>query len=171
MPCLQDNNHKLLTDLHNKWHILTILDTISPRQKIMFQYKNKNIQFLSCMNKHFFFLTHYSLYSTSGLTYLQFGRNTKFVLEIILYRNIYGTNYPTWLLSHTLNVEVYFVIRSAILMVRGRDGSGGKSSRLAVGGLPVRSHPGHVEVSLSKTPNPRLLLTSWLVPCMAANRR
>ena len=49
--------------------------------------------------------------------------------------------------------------------------SGGKSSRLAVGGLPVRSHPGHVEVSLSKTPNPQLLLTSWLVPCMAANRR
>ena len=52
-----------------------------------------------------------------------------------------------------------------------RCGSGGKSSRLAVGGLPVRSHLGRVEVSLSKTPNPRLLLTSWLVPCMAANRR
>ena len=33
----------------------------------------------------------------------------------------------------------------------------------------VRSHPGHVEVSLSKTPNPQL--TSWLLPCMAANRR
>ena len=32
-------------------------------------------------------------------------------------------------------------------------------------------HPGRVEVSLSKTPNPQLLLTSWLVPCMAANRR
>ena len=47
----------------------------------------------------------------------------------------------------------------------------GKSCRLAVGGLPVRSHPGRVEVSLSKTPNPQLLLTSWLVPCMAANRR
>ena len=27
-----------------------------------------------------------------------------------------------------------------------------------------------VSVSLSKTPNPQLLLTSWLVPCMAANR-
>ena len=53
----------------------------------------------------------------------------------------------------------------------GRYGSGGKSCRLAVGGLPVRSHPGRVEVSLSKTPNPQLLLTSWLVPCMAANRR
>ena len=52
-----------------------------------------------------------------------------------------------------------------------RCGSGSKSSRLAVGGLPVRSHPGRVEVSLSETPNPRLLLTSWLVPCMAANRR
>ena len=54
---------------------------------------------------------------------------------------------------------------------RGRCGSGVKSSRLAVGGLPVRSHPGRVNVSLSKTPNPQLLLTSWLVPCMAANRR
>ena len=53
----------------------------------------------------------------------------------------------------------------------GRCGSGGKSCRLAVGGLPVRSHPGRVEVSLSKTPNPQLLLASWLVPCMAANRR
>ena len=50
-----------------------------------------------------------------------------------------------------------------------RYGSGGKSSRLAVGGLSVRSHPGRVEVSLSETPNPQLLLTSWLVPCMAAN--
>ena len=47
----------------------------------------------------------------------------------------------------------------------GRDGSGGK----AVGGLQVRSHPGRVEVSLSKTPNPQLLLMSWLVPYMAAN--
>ena len=53
----------------------------------------------------------------------------------------------------------------------GRRGSGGKSCRLAVGGSPVRSHPGCVEVSLSKTPNPQLLLMSWLVPCMAANRR
>ena len=35
-------------------------------------------------------------------------------------------------------------------------GSGGKSSRLAVGGLPVRSHPGRVEVSLSETPNPSI---------------
>ena len=31
--------------------------------------------------------------------------------------------------------------------------------------------PWPVEVSLSKTPNPQLLLMSWLVPCMAANRR
>ena len=53
----------------------------------------------------------------------------------------------------------------------GRYGSGGKSCRLAVGGLPVRSRPGRVEVSLSKTPNPQSLLTSWLAPCMAANRR
>ena len=52
----------------------------------------------------------------------------------------------------------------------GRDGSGGKSCHLAVGGLPVRSHPGRVKVSLSKTPNPQLLPTSWLVPGMAANR-
>ena len=36
----------------------------------------------------------------------------------------------------------------------GQYGSGGKSSCLAVGGLQVRSHPGYVEVSLSKTPNP-----------------
>ena len=35
----------------------------------------------------------------------------------------------------------------------GDNGSGGKSSRLAVGGLPVRSRPGRVEVSLGKTPN------------------
>ena len=56
-------------------------------------------------------------------------------------------------------------------LVMGRYGSGGKTCRLAIGGLPVRFHPGRVEVSLSKTPNPQLLLTSWLVPCMAANRR
>ena len=53
----------------------------------------------------------------------------------------------------------------------GRYGSGGKCCRLAVGGLLVQSHPGRVKVSLSKTPNPQLLLMSWLVPCMAANRR
>ena len=40
----------------------------------------------------------------------------------------------------------------------GDIGSGGKSYLLAVGGLP-----GRVEMSLSKTPNPQLLLTSWLV--------
>ena len=38
-------------------------------------------------------------------------------------------------------------------------------------GCRFKSHPGRVEVSLSETPNPQLLLTSWLVPCMAANRR
>ena len=32
----------------------------------------------------------------------------------------------------------------------------------------VRVRPGCVEVSLSKTPNPQMLLTSWLVPCMVA---
>ena len=34
----------------------------------------------------------------------------------------------------------------------GRYSSGGKGCRLVVGGLPVQSHPGRVEVSLSKTP-------------------
>ena len=53
----------------------------------------------------------------------------------------------------------------------GRYGSGGRAVVLAVEGLPVWSHPGRVEVSLSETPNPQLLLMSWLVPCMAANRR
>ena len=38
-------------------------------------------------------------------------------------------------------------------------------------GSPVRSHQGVSKCPLSKTPNPQLLLTSWLVPCMAANRR
>ena len=55
-------------------------------------------------------------------------------------------------------------------MAMGRYGSGGKSCRLTVSGLPVRSHPGCVGVFLSKTPNPQLLLMYWLVPCMAANR-
>ena len=62
-------------------------------------------------------------------------------------------------------------IMHKLINMGGRYGSGGKNSRLAVGGLPVRSHPGRVEVSLSETPNPQLLLMSWLVPCMAANRR
>ena len=66
---------------------------------------------------------------------------------------------------------IFNSIQFNFISIAGRDDSGGKSSRLAVGGLPVRSHPGRVEVSLSKTPNPQLLLTSWLVPCMAANRR
>ena len=50
----------------------------------------------------------------------------------------------------------FFVLNAHIYAYRnrGRYGSGGKSCRLAVGGLPVWSHPGHVEVSLSKTPNP-----------------
>ena len=75
-------------------------------------------------------------------------------------------------------VASYSKISEAVIAAKGastkykrRCGSGGKSCRLAVGGLLVRSHPGRVEVSLSKTPNPQLLLTSWLVPCMAANRR
>ena len=63
------------------------------------------------------------------------------------------------------------MVRYWLFMVSTVDCTGGKSSHLAVGGLPVRSHLGHVEVSLSETPNPQLLLTSWLVPYMAANRR
>ena len=40
------------------------------------------------------------------------------------------------------------------------------------GGRRFDSHPGRVVVSLSKTPYPQLLLlTSWLVPCMAVERR
>ena len=67
--------------------------------------------------------------------------------------------------------ESFAMSLSIFCLYMGRCGSGGKSCRLAVGGLPVRSQPGRVEVSLSETPNPRLLLTSGLVACMAANRR
>ena len=49
--------------------------------------------------------------------------------------------------------------RPAHAYMWGECGSGGKSCRLAVGGLPVRTHPGRVEVSLSETPNPQSLLT------------
>ena len=49
-------------------------------------------------------------------------------------------------------VMVY--MSSLYILYWGRCGSGGKSCCLAVGGLPVRSHPGCVEVSQSKTPNP-----------------
>ena len=75
--------------------------------------------------------------------------------------------------SGTISLFLLLHVRGSLTewLIGGRYGSGGKSCRLAVGGLPVRSHPGHVEVSLSKTSNPQLLLMSWLVPCMAANRR
>ena len=53
----------------------------------------------------------------------------------------------------------------------GRCGSGGRAVVWQSEGCRFDRHPGRVEVSLSKTPNPQLLLTSWLVPCMAANRR
>ena len=56
--------------------------------------------------------------------------------------------------SMTWSISITSGHREKILTSCGRCGSGGKSCRLAVGGLPVRSHPGHVEVSLSKTPNP-----------------
>ena len=46
----------------------------------------------------------------------------------------------------------------------GRCGSGGRA-------VVWQSEGCRFEVSLSKTPNPQLLLTSWLKPCMAANRR
>ena len=71
------------------------------------------------------------------------------------------------LIKCSLNFFEKCVIYSQFVFVKWNCGK----CRLAVGGLPVRSHPGCVEVSLSKTPNPQLLLTSWLVPCMAANRR
>ena len=38
-------------------------------------------------------------------------------------------------------------------------------------GLLVRFRPGRVKESLSETPNPQSLLTSWLVPRVAADRR
>ena len=41
---------------------------------------------------------------------------------------------------------------------------------VVIGGFPVRSYPGRVEVSPSETPNPQSVPTSWLVPCMAANQ-
>ena len=50
----------------------------------------------------------------------------------------------------------------------GRGGDVAQEVR-AVVRQSVRSHPGCVEVSLSKTPNPPLLLMIWLVPCMEAN--
>ena len=70
-----------------------------------------------------------------------------------------------WILQYNYS-SIYF--HSSVQS--GRCGSAGKSSHLAVGGLLIQSQPGRVEVSLSKTPNPQLLLRSWLVPCMAANR-
>ena len=45
-----------------------------------------------------------------------------------------------------------------------------KNYCLAVGGLPVQSHPGCAEVSMIKTPKPQFLWISWLVPCMASNQ-
>ena len=71
----------------------------------------------------------------------------------------------------TVFLHFYIEDCHGMLCRSGRCGSGGKSCRLAVEGLPVWSHPGRGEMSLSKTPNPQLLLTSWLVPCMVANRR
>ena len=50
----------------------------------------------------------------------------------------------------------------------GRYGSGGRAVVWQSEGCRYDPHPGCVEVSLSKTPNPQLLL-SGLVPCMAAN--
>ena len=85
-----------------------------------------------------------------------------------------GTGFPLCQLLSLFSFvyKAWYMVGMPLLMsadALGRYGSGGKSCHLAVGGLPVRSHPGHVEVSLSKTPNPQLLLTCWLVPCLAAN--
>ena len=77
-----------------------------------------------------------------------------------------------WKNSKSKNWKTLILLpREDLQSINWRYGSGGKSCRLAVGGLPVRSHPGRVEVSLSKTPNPQMFPMSWLVPCMAANRR
>ena len=49
------------------------------------------------------------------------------------------------------------------------EGDVAQEVELSSGRLPVRSHPGCVEVSLSETPNPQMLQMIWLVPCMAAS--
>ena len=82
----------------------------------------------------------------TSMVYLNFVRQTGFSLQCLY---PLPSPHPTSL--------------SNILLLWGEYGSGGKSCCLAVRGLPVRSHPGRVKVSLSKTPNPQLLLTSWLV--------
>ena len=74
-----------------------------------------------------------------------------------------------WFLYHKLKTYIILMCTEYAASFAKWYGSGGKSCCLAVGGLLVRSHPGCVEVSLSKTPNPQLLLMSWLVPCIAAN--
>ena len=85
----------------------------------------------------------------------------------------------TWLTFYIIEVQTYWELEPihyyvpntqllAIYLVWGNIGLGGKCC-LAVGGLPVRSRPGCVKVSLNNTPKPQLLLTSGLVPCMAAD--
>ena len=81
----------------------------------------------------------------------------------------YSTTYHRSITIITSAIEIHLI---CTIQCRLRlCGSGGKSSRLVVWGLPVWSHPGCVEVSLNQTSNPQLLLTSWLVPCMSANCR
>ena len=97
--------------------ILTIHDTISVHQKIMFQYKNRNIQFRSWiegMNKHIVLFLSSLLFHVQP-TYFRFGSNTSLLLQYIddsRYRHIYGTKYLTCLWSYNCfltNIEVYFV--------------------------------------------------------------
>ena len=59
----------------------------------MFQYKNKNIQFRSCMNIHIAFFSKLS-YCTPG-QHISGVPVKSFVLQIIQYRHTYGTKYPT----------------------------------------------------------------------------
>ena len=67
---------------------------------------------------------------------------------------------------------VIFTWKYSINGLMGADiGTGCKSVCLAGGGLLVRFPHACIKMSLRDTPNPWFLLMSWLLPCMAANRR
>ena len=61
---------------------LRILDTIYLHQKSTFQYKNKNMQFSSCMKKHIVFYFAHFLADIFPVWY-----EYNFVLQIIRYRS------------------------------------------------------------------------------------
>ena len=63
-----------------------------------------------------------------------------------------------WLLMVTVLVPCYQAVHYGATMAQ------------VVRAVIWQSEASRFEVSLSKTPKPQLLLTSWLVPCMAANR-